>query len=205
MSRLLFRALGLISVGTLSPLKTGLRGKCPRCGEGQAAALIGMTTTFDQLAIEPGSTVAQLRDELLGITERREELESLSDSVSSAVSAQDWSTLVAQLESDALAELEEQRQSLAANLATAEASSSAAINLREELAAIEAELAEQANQELVDLRTQVAELDEEAGGLRQQIRSDVLSSGRAPGSISICVGRGTAKALCPVSLARAAR
>lgn len=135
-----------------------------------------ITANIDELASEPGSTVAQLRDELLGISEQREELESLSNTVSSAVTAQDWSTLVAQLESDALAELEAQRQSLSENLATAEASSPAAINLREELAAIEAQLAEQANQELSDLRTQLAELDEEAGGLRQQIRSDVLAS-----------------------------
>lgn len=131
---------------------------------------------IDQLASDPGSSVADLRNELQSVTGSREELQALSQTVSSAASSRDWATLVAQLESDALAELETQRQTLATNLSSAGADSPTAINLRQELAAVEAALTQRANQELVDLRSQVTALDEQASGLRQQIRSDVLSS-----------------------------
>ena len=100
---------------------------------------------IDQLAAEPGSSVADLRDDLQSITGSREQLQA-------------------------------QRQTLAANLSDAGSDSAAAINLREELASVEAAMAERADQELTDLRSQVAELDDQASGLRQQIRSDVLSS-----------------------------
>lgn len=131
---------------------------------------------IDQLASDPGSSVADLRNELQSVTGSREDLQALSQTVSSAASSRDWATLVAQLESDALAELETQRQTLATNLSSAGADSPAAINLRQELAAVEAAMTQRANQELVDIRSQVTELDEQASGLRQQIRSDVLSS-----------------------------
>lgn len=131
---------------------------------------------IDQLAAEPGSSVAALRDDLQSISGSREQLQALSQTVSEATASRDWSSLVAQLESDALAELDAQRQALATNLSDAVADSPAVINLREELALVEAAMAERASQELTDLRSQVAELDDRATGLRQQIRSDVLSS-----------------------------
>lgn len=131
---------------------------------------------IDQLAADPGSSVADLRNDLQSVTGSREELQALSQTVSAAAASRDWATLVAQLESDALAELEAQRQTLATNLSDAGSDSPAAINLRQELAAVETALAERANQELTDLRSQVAQLDDQASGLRQQIRSDVLSS-----------------------------
>ncbi|WP_421952710.1 GumC family protein [Pelagibacterium sp.] len=131
---------------------------------------------IDQLAAEPGSSVAALRDDLQSISGSRERLQALSQTLSEATASRDWSSLVAQLESDALAELDAQRQALATNLSDAVADSPAVINLREELALVEAAMAERASQELTDLRSQVAELDDRASGLRQQIRSDVLSS-----------------------------
>jgi|TARA_A100001391_G_scaffold196597_2_gene175424 capsular exopolysaccharide synthesis family protein len=131
---------------------------------------------IDQLAAEPGSSVADLRDDLQSITGSREELQALSQTVSQAAASRDWSSLVAQLESDALAELDAQRQTLAADLSGAGSGSPAAINLRQELASVEAAMAERADQALTDLRSQVAELDDRASGLRQQMRSDVLSS-----------------------------
>ena len=135
-----------------------------------------ISENIDQLAADPGSSVADLRNDLLSVTGSREELQALSQTVSTAAASRDWATLVAQLESDALAELEAQRQTLATNLSDAGSDSPTAINLRQELAAVEAALVERANQELTDLRSQVAQLDDEASGLRQQIRSDVLSS-----------------------------
>lgn len=135
-----------------------------------------ISENIDQLAADPGSSVADLRNDLLSVTGSREELQALSQTVSTAAASRDWATLVAQLESDALVELEAQRQTLATNLSDAGSDSPTAINLRQELAAVEAALVERANQELTDLRSQVAQLDDEASGLRQQIRSDVLSS-----------------------------
>ena len=139
-----------------------------------------ITENIDQLAAEPGSSIADLRDELASITGSQEQLQDLSQSVSQAAASRDWSTLVAQLQSDALAELEAQRQTLASSLSDAGSTSAAAINLREELAAVEAAMAARADRALTDLRAQVAELDDQASGLRQQIRSDVLSSHAVP-------------------------
>lgn len=135
-----------------------------------------ITENIDQLAAEPGSSIADLRDDLASITGSQEQLQDLSQSVSQAAASRDWSTLVAQLQSDALAELEAQRQALTTSLSDAGSTSAAAINLREELAAVEAAMAARADRALTDLRAQVAELDDQASGLRQQIRSDVLSS-----------------------------
>ncbi|WMT86757.1 Wzz/FepE/Etk N-terminal domain-containing protein [Pelagibacterium sp. 26DY04] len=135
-----------------------------------------ISANIEQFAADPGSPVSRLRDNLQGITGRRDALQSLSQSVGAAVAERDWPALMAQLESDAVAQLEEQRQTLAASLSEVAAESPVAIDLRQQLAAIESQLADRADAELMGLRTQVAELDQQAVGLRQQIRSDVLAS-----------------------------
>lgn len=135
-----------------------------------------INANIERFAADPGSSVSRLRDDLQALTGTRGELQSLSQSVSVAAAQRDWTALVDHLQSEAAAQLEDQRRMLAATLSDTVEGSPVAIDLREELAAVEAQLAEQADAELTQLRTRVAELEQEAGGLRQQIRSDVLSS-----------------------------
>ncbi|MCD7059668.1 GumC family protein [Pelagibacterium xiamenense] len=135
-----------------------------------------LNANIDGLASDVDSDIAAMRSELERITGEREVTQSLARSVEQSLAEQDWETVVATLESDAVAELERQRQQLAASLAATEDSFPAAVDLREELAAIEGQLEEAARTEVASLRASVSDLDSSASSLRQQIRSDVLAS-----------------------------
>jgi len=165
---------GILAAGAVLEARVQLARDTIVRSEQQFDAFI--TTNIDQLAARPGSSVAALRTSLENLVAQREEARSLAQSVERAVSQGNWNAVVSELGSEALLELERQRDSLAANIGGAEPESPAAVDLRAELAAIEAQLAAEANRELDTLRSTVSELDDRAGGLRQQIRADVLAS-----------------------------
>lgn len=136
-----------------------------------------ITNNIESLATNTGSDIATMRARLEQLVAERDATRSLARSVEQSLSRGDWRTVVAELETEAVAELERQRQQLAASLASADAASPAAINLREELAEIEDALEQAARTEVAGLRAAVTDIDSSANALRQQIRSDVLASG----------------------------
>ena len=93
-----------------------------------------------------------------------------------SLQAQDFSTLVTQLGSDALNALQRQREGLATRIAAAGDNSTEAISLREELAKVDKSLASAASQEVNTLQQSVNNYQQQANEVRQKIRSTVLQS-----------------------------
>ncbi len=133
-------------------------------------------SNLDTLAAEAGTEVEQMRAELLSLTDERSDTVELAQSVNQYLSENNFQAVVASLQSDALTELENQRQELSVALSESQPNSPIAINLRDELASIEARLEAQASQEVETLQGQVSQIDASVSQLRQSIRSDLLSS-----------------------------
>lgn len=110
------------------------------------------------------------------IAAAREQSISVSGQVRASLQNQDWSSVVAGLQSDALTELERQRAELAMNLSGAAAGSPAEIDLRAELAGIEERLRQTAETELTSLERSVQSSQAQEDTLRQNLRREVLSS-----------------------------
>jgi len=98
------------------------------------------------------------------------------NAIDTGIASQSWAVVANTLQSEALAELNRQRQEIAASLAAASEGSQTQVNLRAELQRIESGLADKARQESSQLRSQVAEGRERADALRQQLRSTILTS-----------------------------
>lgn len=126
----------------------------------------------------------------LGLTSLRAELEKVNaerateltriDTLQRSLQSQDFSTLVTQLGSDALNELQSQREKLATRIASTADNSAEAISLRAELAKIDNSLASAATQEVNNLQQTVAGYQQQANDVRQKIRSTVLQSNLPP-------------------------
>ncbi len=125
-----------------------------------------------------------------GLTTLRAELEKVNrdratgldriESLQKSLQAQDFSTLVTQLGSDALNALQRQREGLATRIAAAGDNSTEAISLREELAKVDKSLASAASQEVNTLQQSVNNYQQQANEVRQKIRSTVLQSNLPP-------------------------
>ncbi len=98
------------------------------------------------------------------------------NAIDTGIASQSWAVVANTLQSEALSELERQRQEIAASLAAASEGSQTQVNLRAELQRIESGLADTARQESSALRAQVTESRERADTLRQQLRSTILTS-----------------------------
>lgn len=88
----------------------------------------------------------------------------------------DFSSLVRAVQSDALAELDRQRNDLIARLQTAGSGSPIDVDLRAELAAIEERLRTEASLEIGRLQEQVSANQTRETSLRESVRTAVLSS-----------------------------
>lgn len=122
------------------------------------------------------SRIAALQRNLDDLTLQRSHAQALANAVAQASSTRDRTMLTSQFQSETALELDRQRAELIASLSRADQSSPVAVNLREELAAIETRLAEQASRELEALLSAVVDFDARAEALRQQMRSDMLST-----------------------------
>lgn len=96
--------------------------------------------------------------------------------IETGIASQSWASVASTLQSEALNELERQRQQVAASLASATEGSQRQVDLRAELQRIESGLADTARQEAGALRSQVAASREQADTLRQELRSTILTS-----------------------------
>jgi len=147
------------------------------------AAMLESEATFDNfiagiidtVAVEAGSDIDLLRTQLNAISAQRGATAALVQTASRQFDRGDLAATVAALQIDALAELEAQRRQIADSLAGTEANSPMAIDLRAELAQIEAELEQQVSSGLAELNASVASLDASATQIRREIRSNLLS------------------------------
>lgn len=140
-----------------------------------------ITDNIDRLEKQPNSLgLATLRAELEKVNNDRTAELGRIDTLQKSLQSQDFSTLVAQLGSDALNELQGQRENLATRIASTTDNSAEAISLRAELAKVDNSLANAATQEVNNLQQTVATYQQQANDVRQKIRTTVLQSNLPP-------------------------
>ena len=119
-----------------------------------------------------------MRQRLDEVITRRARDASTIELVQTSFHERDWLAISQALQSDALRELDRQRQTLTASLANT--SGAPAIELRAELARLEQELVAAATGELSTLRRSVNLDQSQETDLRQQLRTTVLSGVLSP-------------------------
>ncbi len=140
-----------------------------------------ITGNIDRLEKQANSSgLTTLRAELEKVNQDRAAELGRIDSLQKSLQAQDFSTLVTQLGSDALNELQKQRENLATRIASSGDNSAEAISLRDELAKVDKSLANAASHEVNNLQQTVNDYQQQANEVRQKIRSTVLQSNLPP-------------------------
>lgn len=157
--------------------------------EAANAAIVANEKNFDAY-ITDNIDRLEKQSNALGLSALRAELEKANqsraaefgrmESLQKSLQAQDFSTLVSQLGSDALKELQSQREALATQIASAGDASPEAISLREELSKLDKSLASAASREVNNLQQTVTNYQQQANEVRQKIRSAVLQSDLPP-------------------------
>lgn len=136
-----------------------------------------ITANVERLAGQAGyADIQALRDQLQDLTSRREQITTVADTVERSLEQQDWSGLVAALQSEALDTLNAERLALRDRLEDTGAQSAAAIDLRQQLEAIEERLAIEASAQLEDLSASLPELQSQADSIRQELRTTLLDA-----------------------------
>ncbi|KQY12706.1 GumC family protein [Rhizobium sp. Root482] len=140
-----------------------------------------ITANIDRLEKQTNSlTLAALRTQLEQIKTDRASQMSRVETLQKSLRSQDYSTLVAQLQSDALNQYQSQREDLAGRIAQLADDNPEAVNLRAELAKIDTSLASLASREVGSLQEAVTGYDERANEVRQKIRTTFLRSNLPP-------------------------
>lgn len=140
-----------------------------------------ITANIDRLEKQTNSlTLAALRTQLEQIKTDRASQMSRVETLQKSLRSQDYSTLVAQLQSDALNRYQSQREDLAGRIAQLADDNPEAVNLRAELAKIDTSLASLASREVGSLQEAVTGYDERANEVRQKIRTTFLRSNLPP-------------------------
>ncbi|RYE10985.1 MAG: hypothetical protein EOP22_02115 [Hyphomicrobiales bacterium] len=136
-----------------------------------------ITTNIGMIADETGrSDLEAMLGAVTTANDERSRLMVAVDAADLGLRRRDWTALTQSLQSDALLQLETQRQTVADSLARAGEGSQTAIDLRAELSRVEAQLEAAAESELGNLRAQVTTVQGRASDLQAQLRSGVLSS-----------------------------
>jgi succinoglycan biosynthesis transport protein ExoP len=134
-------------------------------------------THIEQITRDTGrSDLAVLRLQLEQANVERARLSSAANLVGSSLERRDWVAISAQLKTEAIAQLEAQRQGLQTTLAGLTDGTQQAIDLKAELTKLEADMQDAAEAELTTMRQQVASAQARSTELRGQLRSGVLQS-----------------------------
>lgn len=167
-------------VASMLTARDALQGRI----EEARAAIARSEGSFDSFITDNMQRIAEDtgRIDLLSMQRQAQELASaraeslqVSQELKASLTSGDMSSVVARLQSDALDELERQRQRLANDL-TAASGTPTEVDLRAELEAIEQRLADTAQQEISSLEQTVAESQAQEETLRQNLRREVLNS-----------------------------
>jgi polysaccharide biosynthesis transport protein len=135
-----------------------------------------ITDNMQRIAEDTGRTdLLSMQKQAQELAAARAQSLQVSQELKESLTSGDISSVVARLQSDALNELEQQRQRLASDL-TAATGTPTEINLRAELDAIEKRLATTAEREISSLEQTVAASQTQEENLRQSLRREVLDS-----------------------------
>lgn len=133
-----------------------------------------------RLSAGDSSNIEALRQQLAQATSERQRLGSIVDSANQSLQQQNYEQLASSLQSEAVAGLEQQRTDLLSRLNSLEPNSTDAVDLRGSLAQVEQRLQTTAQQEIQGLQQQVSTYQDEASGLRDQVRQRFLGSDLPP-------------------------
>jgi succinoglycan biosynthesis transport protein ExoP len=148
-------------------------------------AIVTAESTFDQfidqnierIASDPANAdLASMQRQIEALGAAREQSTEQLATAQQSLESADWQALVTSLQSDALNELERQRQELTAAIADNATDEVAAVNLREQLSSIENNLKESASAGVNALQNSINQNLEQEESLRQSLRQDVLTS-----------------------------
>ncbi|KRA45706.1 Wzz/FepE/Etk N-terminal domain-containing protein [Devosia sp. Root635] len=143
--------------------------------EGQFDSFV--SDNMQRIIEDSGRTdLAQMQQQMSQLQAARDQSQRSAEAVTTYLANEDWSSIVSTLQSSALDELDRQRQDLADQLSQAGSDTPTAVNLRDELAAIENRLRETATSEVSDLRESVTQNQTQEDTLRQRLRQEVLGS-----------------------------
>ncbi len=136
-----------------------------------------LTENMESIASESGrADIAAMRSQLEALKAQSVSSTAATAAVAELAGQKNWSTISEQLGSDAIRELDNKRQQLAANLAGVVEGSAEAIDLRARLNEIDSSLVSQVNTEVDRLRKQAEFTQSQESKVRDQIRSTVLAS-----------------------------
>jgi capsular exopolysaccharide synthesis family protein len=140
-----------------------------------------LTQNLDRIEKESASPkIAQLRSELERLKIERDKLSGVARLVELGVTANDVGALTANLQADAIRELEKRQAELNKALAAVGEGSDRAVNLRAELQKVQENIIVQAGQELTKLRQTVATYDDRSDAVRNEMRTAMLQSNLPP-------------------------
>jgi len=164
------------ALGSLSVIQSRL--------EQARSTVVASETTYDQFISDNIETIsrdsgrsdlASMQSRIAALEATRQQSATLANTVQVAIADADINALVSSLQSDAVSELEAQRQRVQQDLASPTASVSA-IDLQAELARIEQSIIEVANTEVSALQGEMQQAQDQSADLRQQLRSEVIGS-----------------------------
>ena len=156
----------------------------PRVAEA-SAALASSESAFDtflddnlqRIVAETGrQDIAALQQAFADATSERARLSSVVESAAEDLQAMNYNELASSLQSDAIASLEEQRAELLSRLESVSPTGAAAVDLRAELGALDTRLRQTAQEEIDGVRGQIADNQQRAAELRDELRQSVLTN-----------------------------
>ena len=136
---------------------------------------------IDTITAETGRTdLTALRAQLKEVGGNRARDAAVAELVQRSLEQRDWAAVSANLGSQAISALAAQRQQLVNSLADTVEDSQQSIDLRAEVAKLDAELESSATAELTTMRQRVATYQSQASDIRTQLRTSILSTDLPP-------------------------
>ncbi|NBN78588.1 AAA family ATPase [Microvirga tunisiensis] len=120
--------------------------------------------------------LAEIRNRIDELANERTSAEGRVAGLRQKLASNDFQTLAAELENEAVAALNQQREQLQRALGEAAAGSARAVNLRQELERIEQNLLTEAETALGELQTSITDYDTQATTLRRDLNTAILGS-----------------------------
>lgn len=167
-------------LNSLDVLEPRIAEATTRLAESEGAFDTFVEDNLARLSAGDSSNIEALRQQLAQATSERQRLGSIVDSANQSLQQLNYEQLASSLQSEAVAGLEQQRTDLLSRLNSLEPNSTDAVDLRGSLAQVEQRLQTTAQQEIQGLQQQVSTYQDEASGLRDQVRQRFLGSDLPP-------------------------
>lgn len=144
---------------------------------------------IERITSESGdSSLMSMQRQIAELNEARENNTTLAQTAQASLDQGNLQLLVATLQSDALTELQRQRDELSTTLAEAGQDSPAAVDLRAQLARIDESLLSQAATEVNTIRAAVTQAETQEENLRETMRNEVLNNQLSAGVLTELYG-----------------